>query len=336
MGTGMHPRHALALALLLALGVLTCAAPAHGSSIVFVRKGNVWLMRPDGSRLRQVTRGGGWSSPSQAYDGTIVALRRRRLNRVSRTGRRLSSIALVGSDVRHSGNFLIGAGPGQAVVSPNGKRVAYWFGSIAQECDPVTLLCDQRLQDNVTYTRANRFTDPRTFGLVRDYRDPAWASNRSLLVFNYGLATTVAVHHPPGGDDPRHLVPWFNDGQGAQLSKGAITRRNDKLAALRGANRTSGRQPVLALYAVSGQAPPIGKCIVTRPAGGYFDHPTWSPDGRALAWEEGDGIHLARRVPDLARPNPNCSFRVRRIARGAQPFWGPKDVRRGDGLRRRR
>jgi hypothetical protein len=54
----------LASALILAT---TQAAPeARAGSIVFTDRGNVWLMRDDGTGRRRITRGGGWSSPSQA------------------------------------------------------------------------------------------------------------------------------------------------------------------------------------------------------------------------------------------------------------------------------
>ena len=53
---------------------LTTAAAASASSIVYIKQGNVWLSSPDGSIERQVTVDGGYSSPSQADDGNIVAL----------------------------------------------------------------------------------------------------------------------------------------------------------------------------------------------------------------------------------------------------------------------
>ena len=88
--------HLRRLATIIAAGALTGAlvlpaAPealaAGPGSIVFIRKGNVWLTRPDGSAQRKLTRGGGWSSPSQSSKGLIVAQRRRRLVRLTRTGR---------------------------------------------------------------------------------------------------------------------------------------------------------------------------------------------------------------------------------------------------------
>jgi hypothetical protein len=51
------------------------AATAGADSIVYVKDGNVWLTSPDAAKQYQVTFDGGYSSPSQADDGTIVALR---------------------------------------------------------------------------------------------------------------------------------------------------------------------------------------------------------------------------------------------------------------------
>src|SRR5271166_1224994 len=61
------------------LVVLVAAAPAAADSLVFIRQNNVWLSNQDGTGQYQVTLDGTpsspYSSPSQADDGTIVALR---------------------------------------------------------------------------------------------------------------------------------------------------------------------------------------------------------------------------------------------------------------------
>ena len=66
----------LPLALLL---VLVAAAPAAADSLVYVKDSNVWSARPDGSEQRRLTTDGipqaPYSSPSQADDGSIVAVR---------------------------------------------------------------------------------------------------------------------------------------------------------------------------------------------------------------------------------------------------------------------
>ncbi len=60
----------------LAIAIASGVAPgvAHADSLVFIRDGNVHLT--DGTRFVQVTQGGNWESPSQADDGTIVAVQK--------------------------------------------------------------------------------------------------------------------------------------------------------------------------------------------------------------------------------------------------------------------
>jgi hypothetical protein len=73
-------------------------AVAAADSLVYVKDGNVFLSAADGSAAKQVTTDGGYESPSQADDGTIVAGRRteengrtpRRLHRVDREGKLLN------------------------------------------------------------------------------------------------------------------------------------------------------------------------------------------------------------------------------------------------------
>jgi hypothetical protein len=53
--------------------------PASADSLVFIKDHDVWLSQPDGSGQYRVTTDGTadnpYASPSQADDGTIVAMR---------------------------------------------------------------------------------------------------------------------------------------------------------------------------------------------------------------------------------------------------------------------
>ena len=55
------------------------AAPAAADSLAFIREHNVWLANPDGSGQYRVTFDGTaaapYESPSQADNGTVVAIR---------------------------------------------------------------------------------------------------------------------------------------------------------------------------------------------------------------------------------------------------------------------
>ncbi len=71
--------------------LLAAAGPAAADSIVYEKDGNVWQAAPDGSNQSQVTTAGGYSKPSQADDGTIVAVKDQLLQRLDRGGRILNT-----------------------------------------------------------------------------------------------------------------------------------------------------------------------------------------------------------------------------------------------------
>lgn len=73
----------LALTAALAAGALV-ASPVLGSpagaatpsgQLVFVKNGDVWVSRPDGSGQVRVTTGGGYADPSMSDTGRIAAIR---------------------------------------------------------------------------------------------------------------------------------------------------------------------------------------------------------------------------------------------------------------------
>src|SRR4051794_16879856 len=111
-----------------AIAALVFAEGAAASSIVYSQGNDVWLMNPDGSGKYQVTLDGtaehAYRSPSQADDGTIVAIL---------TGSSVGN----GDDqlvrMRQNGTVLgaftpsvtFSGGLDQADVSPDGSKVAY-------------------------------------------------------------------------------------------------------------------------------------------------------------------------------------------------------------------
>ena len=109
------------------IAALLAAAPAAADSLVFIRSGNVWLANADGSGQYQVTLDGTadspYSSPSQADDGTIVALRtppggRPQIWRMHQNG------GLLNAPINTPAP---GTGAIDARASPDGSLVAYWF-----------------------------------------------------------------------------------------------------------------------------------------------------------------------------------------------------------------
>ncbi|MHB8692771.1 MAG: hypothetical protein ACYDHH_16155 [Solirubrobacteraceae bacterium] len=97
---------------------------AHASSIAYIRSGAVWLASPDGATQVQVTPGTGWDLPSQANDGTLLALRGGYFHHLDRHGQDLSPPVPTVFTPAPPGGGLIG--PITAAISPDGLHQAYF------------------------------------------------------------------------------------------------------------------------------------------------------------------------------------------------------------------
>ena len=102
------------LALVICLS-LVFAPAALADSIVY-EKDEYREATPDGGNQRQITAGGGYSKPTQANDGTILAFKDKLLHRVDRGGRLLNTAA----DPNNTN-----VTPVTPHVSPDGQRVVY-------------------------------------------------------------------------------------------------------------------------------------------------------------------------------------------------------------------
>ena len=320
---------------------LVAAASASASSIVFVKNHNVWLARADGSGHVRLTRDGNaanpYYSPSQADDGTIVALRGRdgrpfvatyrgggsKLYRLSRTGRVLGKPRVTLFDPLPS---LVPRAT-HAEVSPNGRLVA-----ITQLLyRPVGTGPARRLElmetQNVVFqdTASGKFRGKSELVLQKLW-SPSWIDNGTILAFDQYAQAAPHVYWARVGQKPRALyrdpadsdkVPGWN---GATLGGGELTRRGDKLAAVR-ANRAGG-QRTIELFAARGvSAPPTPRCTIKGRRISLEPGLSWSTDGASLAWWEPSGIWTSR--VNLAAPN--CGFAPRLVIRGGMsPDWGPR------------
>ena len=154
------------------------AAPAGASSLTYVKDGNVWLTDPGGAKQYQVTFDGGYSSPSQADDGTIVALQNRRFVRMDRSGRQLNApVDGIGTDP-NGGEFY---GPYEPKVSPDGRRIAYWFGQYEQRYDYGCSCYLWTTENYVTWTWADHFKPYTDDGQDKGTVAPSWLTNDRLL-----------------------------------------------------------------------------------------------------------------------------------------------------------
>jgi hypothetical protein len=321
----------------LAVGAVSALGPvsANAASIVYTKDdGNVWLADPASSKRYEVTHNGTsanpYKYPSQADDGTIVAARGDGhgdvLVRMSRTGKVLNTFQPP----------IMWDGLKDVAIAPDGKRIAYVTDFAGNST------CSGRGFSKYCYvlgvTNAN---GGQNLGHQVFREAPMWLSNSRLLVQTDVQRMATYTVGAPGS------VDWFgngfNDGGWDDpLYGGDVTKAGDKIATT--AWHATSADPNFAMNALvlwtTNGAPPSGptpRCVFSGPAGGNFLHPTWSPSGSGLAWEESDddpstkagtqqGIWIVNSVP--ANFGTNCGGLSSRLLApgGYSPDWGPANV----------
>ena len=321
----------LLLATVVALGV--AASPAAADSIVYAKDGNLFLTSPDGSKGYQLTTDGGYSSPSQADDGTIGALRYDQLVRLDRSGRCSTrrSTAWARARARSAART--------SRASPDGTRFAYYFYVQSSYDDYAN---DIRWIDTgsyTTWTYADRFTNPATESeYERSMTQPEWVTNDRLLgtlgfylnMWTWKLGTGHGYTYPGaqwwfGLRDPVDewgvaAYHWYDDP--------ALSRDGSRLAMT-----DSGQQLVVASThgpAWSGE-PPYRRGRLRRPAAGPAAADDRLPRPRGQDREPELGARrLRRRLRHARRRARDDHARLRR------PAARPGRLRAGVRARRRR
>jgi hypothetical protein len=321
------------------------AAPASADSIVYAKDGNLFLTSPDGSKGYQLTFDGGYSSPSQADDGTIGALRYKQLVRMNRSGQLLNApIAAMGSDGVHG----IG-GPYEPRISPDGKRFAYYFYVQTSFDDWYHNIEWIDTGSYATWTWADHFTGPATESeYLRSYEQPEWVSNDRLLgdmgmfmnMWTWKLGTGHGYTYQAGQwwfglqDPPDEwgvaAYHWYTDpalsrdGSKLAMTDGEYDDSQLLLAATHGP-AWSGEPPYPEPDYVNPQSDlnaPTIECVTPR---GKYSNPSWSQDGHQLAYGTADGVHV------MSVPSLDCPQITERllVPGGVDPAFGPADVNMG-------
>jgi hypothetical protein len=315
----------------------TAASAATGGSILYVKGGKLSVVSPDGRVQRRVPHAGSFINPSQADNGTIVAQRGISFHRLNRRGKQLNKP--ITTAFRTNPILPAFNGPFWPEVSPDGTRIAYTYSFIASHFDPACACYRTSPSMNTAYTFANRFVESPVdvFGNARFHSNASWIDNSTVLattqhLYDYAgnVMDSVGIDTLGGGTDSYRN--WFSECvsgcdsvqtlQLYRLDEGEMTRQRDKLVFVSGPLGGMADGSRMLIYRMRGMAPafPTGPCHVTG-ANGRFTSPTWSPDGRSLAWADGRGIWVGQ-VGSI--DGQTCQITRRLVVPGgSQPDWGP-------------
>jgi WD40-like Beta Propeller Repeat len=302
---------------------LAIPAGASAESLVFVKKGNVWASRADGSHAHRITRDGTrrlpYVHPTQANNGTIVALRGTDMFRYTRGGRRIGKPRRVSAGLSGPGSLHELAEASE--VSPNAKRVALQK-TLLQGKSGNGVSGMQILAVSVEYRTARTGKRVREVHQPGDYyQSPSWVGNSRALIFApYNSYSPEVFVDTFGGS----TEGWFSDEHSGEpdpfgrqpIDDGELNRAGDRIAFVRGTNVKGDWAG--ALFEVdtvtSFSEIPTPLCSFVPPGPGPFSGPSWSPDGSSLAWSNGSGVWTARLNPSSG----DCGVTPRLVARGGR------------------
>jgi hypothetical protein len=316
---------------------LVAPAAAHADSVVYLKGGEVWVTHADGSGARQFTQHAyGWSSPSEADDGTIVAAGG--LSRVNPDGTDSDGSSEL-YRFRGDGNQIGGATPtygsysspscvayppAQVRVSPDASRIAYGIYSCGDFGHMVALW---------TPAGATRLTFPNQSQGQVDFTEPAWINSSRFAISHSGppvFGAHFGEHYVGDGDNVG--VGWSESASPmADETAHAVISRSGKEAAVffeDASSWTDGKPRDLRLVVYenpsmpsdfnAGYGDPV--CNVALDAAHTSDvhhlSPSLSPDGTKVMWGDDRGVEVA----SLASGCPGIVAHLL-IPGAAEPFY---------------
>ncbi|MBJ7330857.1 MAG: PD40 domain-containing protein, partial [Solirubrobacteraceae bacterium] len=339
---------ALTTTLLAAAAIAAFPAAAGADSISYIGKDqNIWLTTPDGARQFQVTSTGRYAYASQADDGSFIASlsdNSELLHRLDRWGNVLAEFKTPVSDGATPANAQDNhfEGPYAPDISPDGTKVAYTYYHQSSTYDPTacggTGCLANTLRSGTAITHPNRLTSwDELGGNLTGWKDPQWLNGDELVRSDAGVALSENVVMNRVSQGPSAgLVRWMKaEAISGERSDAVVNNQKTKMALVdrqAGPAGTFTAYDGIRLYRMTNafDAPPEA-CFRYQPEDkSTTDAPTWSPDGNAVAFDEGAGIRVLP-VPDMtaqcgAVPGQDEGRVIIPASVGHYPDWGPADV----------
>ena len=258
---------------------------------------------------------------------------------MDRSGRLLNPpVDGIGTD--DGGGLFVG--PFDPKVSPDGKRIAYWFGQYTSRYSYACYCYLYTVESRSAWTWADHFKPYSEDAFATGIEQPSWLGNDRIFATFPSFYMSAWTWKLDSGH-PSQDAQWsfaLRDPDGSyrlDLSDGEVSPDGSKVAVTAGGDATTQDQlwlfttngplwagePPYDNFAQSGPLPaqPDARCAGTV---GKIVSPTWSPRADALAFSLADGVY-AMPVGNIAASCDGLSGAL--IAPGgSQPDWGPAPV----------
>jgi len=311
----MRYRDVATLGVVLAAFAIAGASAASADTLLYEQGNEIWLANPDGTGARAITSGGPFTLPSEADNGTVVALG----PGTTTTGGPIAFGNIWVMDDQGHVNHTIST---YEDVPCTGLTLPIGYMQISPDASKIAYFEDQCV-DHATWwspTSATGVSDaPNQTDGQEELDSPVWMDNNDLLLDQVtepfqGPAQEFNTYATGGGDGS--YSPWFSDTDGADMNSGwatffysTISRQGNKIAVIETDDNFTPQRVELHMFTTNGPPPaaPTLACTITLPpaadVGTYVPSPSFSSDGSLLAFHEADGIHVAN-VSNLAN---NCA-----------------------------
>ncbi len=263
--------------------------------------------------------GSKWTYPSQADDGRVLVLQNgTKLVLFDRRGKVLSTTDPLG------GGGAGVSGPYSPKIAPDGTKVVYdvYVQSSYETPDAVYL-------DSGWYSIFQDLASGKMLNYVKRYKQASWlADSKTVVAFDDLAVGNVDVGIYVLGHEWNDVGQWLEDVD-HPIGGGELTRAEDRVAFVQGPASNDAADVdgnFITLFVGQGhESEPQQAAEIHSVSGTKMRDPSWSPDGKAIAWwETGAGVYRTEFDGTQASVQPKLI-----ISGAGQIDWGPGDVGAG-------